>query len=240
MDIKTFLQDNPDWHPYADLVVRPPLPEELSGWWPDVSNEILSRSHEMVREGGGFVSRGAIYVRVRRESEKEETRGTANKWATMLALQAPPGLKTSTNFASGYKPWHEIMDQRYVATIKAKLQSKGVELTSRTEYMPELARFPGDPEAVLPPGRERDHIKKICESRGWACHDAVECEHRPPEQDPHTSGPPMAEDLVRQHARRMVHQDPSMRKLSRQELREAVIEKHGPSKTPIVKTILDD
>ncbi len=240
MDLKKFLADNPDWHPYADLVIRPPLQEELMSWWPDVSTEVLSRCHEMVREGGGVVSRGAIYVRVRRENEKEEARGTADKWATMLSLQAPPGLKTSTNFTSGYKPWHEIMDPRYVATIKAKLKSKGVELTSRTEYMPELARFPGDPEAVLPTGSERDHIKKICESRGWAVNGAVECEYRQPDQDPHTSGPVMAEDLVRQNARRMVHQDPSLKKLSRQELREAVIEKHGPSKTPIVKTILDD
>lgn len=240
MDIKTFFTDNPDWQPYADLVVRPPLPEELTAWWQDVSTEVLSRCMEIVREGGGEVSRGAIYVRVRRESEREEQQGTADKWATMLCLQAPPGIKTNVAFLSGRKPWHEIGDPRYVERIKNRLISQGVSVTANTEYMPELARFPGDPEAVLPHGRERDHIKKIVEQRGWACSGAVECDGREPDHDPHTTAAPMGADLVRRYGQRMVAQDPSLRKLSRNELREAVLDKHGPSKTPVVKTILDD
>lgn len=241
MDLEKFLRDNEDWRPYADLVALPPLPEELMRDFTDVSSEVLSRSQEYVREGGGFVTRGAIYMRVRRECQKESRRkkDAGDHWATMLCLNAPPGINTTDSFWKGRKPWYEVygdpnnkQNNTYLHQIKRELAKRGVNLKANDEYMPELARFPGDPEAVVPFSGARSYIKNLCEQRGWACEGAVNVEHRQPDQDPHENGVPMAEDLIRQKGRKMVQSDPSLKKLPRQELREAVLAKHGPSKGP--------
>lgn len=223
MDLQEFLSQNPAWQSHPDLILRPPSPAELSAWFPEASPELLQRSDELIRHCGLSLTRGALYSHIRLSQK------SSDRWAAMLALQSPPGLKDNATFMAGRKPWYEHADPRYVEKVKGILKAKGVELTSRHEYCPELARYTGDPEAVLPHGQERDHIKKICEKRGWACHGAVECEHRQPDTDPHQSGPRMAEDLIRQKAQLLTDRDPSLKKLSRQDLRAKVLDKFGPS-----------
>lgn len=229
MDLASWFKNNPDWRPYADLVALPPKPEELMQWFPDVSSEVLARCCELVNECGMAVSRGTIYTRVRREKEDGDHTANSDRWATMLCLQSPPRLKTNVTFLSGRKPWHELADPRYVEKVRKRLAEKGISLTPNMEYMPELARYTGDPEAVLPHGQERDHIKNICERRGWACEGAVECKHREPDRDPIESAPKMAEDLIRNKARLLVQDDPSLKRKSTQEIRAAVLQKFGPT-----------
>src|SRR5687768_8456931 len=69
MDLERFFRDNGDWCAYADLVAFHPLAEEIMTEYHGCSPEVLARCMEMVSEGGGYVSRGAIYVRVRREDK---------------------------------------------------------------------------------------------------------------------------------------------------------------------------
>lgn len=163
MDLQEFLSQNPAWQSHPDLILRPPSPAEISAWFPEVSPELLQRSDELIRHCGLSLTRGALYSHIRHSQQ------SSDRWAAMLALQSPPGLKDNATFMAGRKPWYEHADPRYVEKVKGILKAKGVELTSRHEYCPELARYTGDPEAVLPHGQERDHIKKICERRGWAC-----------------------------------------------------------------------
>lgn len=173
MNLDLFFEDNPDWLPFADLVALPPSKEEIRKEFKrsGVSREVLDRCMEVVREGGGYVTRGAIYVRIRREDKGVRD---ADRWATMLCLQAPPGLQTTDTFWSGRKTWVEHFGEEYANNIKAQFAKKGINLTANQEYMPELVR-PGygphnpDPEAIVPFGGARSHIKKLCESRGWAC-----------------------------------------------------------------------
>lgn len=228
MDPDKFFKENEDWRPHADLVIVPPLPEELMKEFPgDVSVEVLSRCGEWVWDCGGHVTRGAIYARIRREEPS-----CGDKWATMLCLNAPPGLQTSDTFWAGRKPWHELCTPEYAASIKSKLAAKGCRIGANDEYMAELARFPGDPEAVIPFSGARSHIKSLCESRGWGCEGAVTVKHREPEKDLLSDEEcvPMAEDLIRQKAAKMVKENPDLKRIPRATLRAKVLEKYGPSK----------
>lgn len=235
MNLEAWIAENEDWRPYVDLVAFPPLPEELMKEFTDVSAEVLSRCGEMVMEGGGYVSRGAIYIRVRREDARE----AGDRWATMLCLQAPPGVRTTDTFWAGRRPWYEVygdpdskQNNTYVNRVKKELAKRGVNLKAGDEYMPELARFVGDPEAVVPFGNARGYIKSLCERRGWAAEGAVEVKHREPDKDPLADENciPMGEDLIRRKGKLLVQKDPSLKKLSRKELREKVLAKFGPSR----------
>ena len=228
MELANFLLENEDWRPYADLVALPPTPKELREEFPNISPDAEARCMEFVSENGGFISRGTIYARVRRE-------GNNDNWATMLALQAPPGIRTTDTFWGGRKHFSEVYGEEYAATIKQKLAAKGVNLKASDEYMPELARFPGDPEAVVPFDNARGYIKGLCQKRGWAVEGAVEVEHRPPEYDAASQehSIPIAEDLIRQKARMELKRDPDLKKLPKAELRAKILDKYGPSKTKV-------
>lgn len=238
MDTALFFEENPDWLPFADLVVLPPSRDEIKKEFrrSGVSREVLDRCMEAVKEGGGYVTRGAIYVRIRREDKRVRD---ADRWATMLSLQAPPGLQTTDTFWSGRKTWVEHFGDEYANNIKAQFAKKGINLTANQEYMPELVR-PGygphnpDPEAIVPFGGARSHIKKLCESRGWACEGAITAKHRQPESDPLADENclQMGDDLVRTKGRLMMQDQPDIFKgKNRSEVKEMIISKHGPSKT---------
>lgn len=238
MDLDKFFVENPDWLPFADMVVMPPTPEEITKEFKKgpVTKELLDRCMETVREGGGVVSRGALYVRIRRE---EKGIRDADMWATMLSLQAPPGVQTSDTFWAGRKSWVDHYGVEYANNIKAQFAKQGINITANQEYMPELVR-PGygphnpDPEAIVPFGGVRSHIKNLCEQRGWAVEGAVNVEHRQPESDPldDAACTPMGDDLIRTKGRLMMQDSPEVfRGKKRQEVKEMILAKHGPSKT---------
>lgn len=231
MDLDKFFAENEDWAPYADLVAIPPSPKELREEFPDISPDAEARCMEFTWENGGFVSRGAIYTRVRRET-KGSREGSADRWATMLALQAPPGCKTTDTFWGGRKHFSEVYGEEYASTIKRKLAAKGVNLKANDEYMPELARYQGDPEAVVPFDNARGYIQRLCQKRGWAIEGAVNVEHRPPEYDmaAQENCIPMADGLIKQKFAKMCKKNPDLRKLPVADRRAAVLEKYGPSK----------
>lgn len=227
--LERWLTENPDWRPYVDLVVYPPSPDELTQEFSGISLEVLTRCGELVSECGGHVSRGAIYVRVRRENPK-----SGDKWAAMLSLQAPPGIHTTDTFWSGRKSWVDVYGEEYANRTRKALAAKGINLKAGDEYMPELARHPNDPEAVIPFGNARGYIKRLCENRGWACDGAVTTKHREPEADPlaDENCVPMGMDLVRKKASAMVRSNPALRSKTKAELRQMVLEKHGRGKMP--------
>ncbi len=238
MDLTTFFKDNEDWLPYSDLVVMPPSKEEIAKEFKrgGVSKEVLDRCLEVVSEGGGMVTRGAIYVRIRREEKRVYD---ADRWATMLCLQSPPGLQTTDTFWAGRKTWVEHYGEEYANNIKSQFAKKGINITANQEYMPELVR-PGfgphnpDPEAIMPFDGARSRIKKLCEDRGWAAEGAVNVKHRQPEEDPlaDENCVPMGEDLIRAKGRIALQDNPDAFKgMKRAEVRDTILAKHGPSKT---------
>lgn len=232
MNLETFFRDNDDWRPHADLVAYPPTPAEMMKEYTDVNPEVLARCMEFVSEGGGVVTRGAIYLRIRHEDKK-----AGDKWAAMLALQAPPGVQTTDTFWAGRKSWVDVFGERYANTVKEGFARKGINIPSNAEYMPELVR-PGygpknpDPEAIVPFGGGRSYIKRICEQRGWSCHGAVNVEEREPDSDPLApeNCVALAPNIIRKKMKEMVKQNPSLKRVPRQALRERVLAKYGPSK----------
>ncbi len=58
-------------------------------------------------------------------------------------------------------------------------------------YYPQLARFPGDPEAFV---SSRSEIRRVLESRGWSSRGIVEVESKGPDRDPEPYRP--ADDII--------------------------------------------
>jgi hypothetical protein len=218
-----FFTDNPEWRPFADLVLYPPTAAEITAEFPDADPDVLAKCHR-----GGQIAVGTLYVRCRRQ-------GSDDRWAAMCALQTPPLGATNDTFWGGRKHFSEVYGEAYANHVKKLLKKQGVNLLPGQEYMPELARFRGDPEAVVPFGNGRSYMKTLCEKRGWAIEGAVNVEHRGPELDPlaDENCVPLAEEIIRSKARQEIAENPDLKRISKREMRERVLEKYGPSKTKI-------
>ena len=218
--MRDFVAANPEWADDIDLVPFPPGPDELAEEYPEVDSDLLEHCMEVVNPG---VTRGAFYMHMRRKGE-------SHSMADMLALQRPMGLDTDDVFFSGSKPLLEQFEsERALKRNIAGAKRHGFTPPMNSTYFPNLARFPNDPEAYVTRAQGRGYIRKLLDKRGWACEGGVKAEHREPEYDPLEAAPALAPGLVAEKARAMVEKDPALRKLKRQELRERVLDKHGPS-----------
>lgn len=218
MTLDQFFTDNPEWRPFADILAVPPTAEEIREEFPDADREVLEKCMS-----GTQVAVGSLYVRMRRE-------GSDDRWAAMLALRQFPGVETTDTFWAGRKHFSEVYGEEYANGVRTLLAKRGVNLKAGDEYCPELARFKGDPQAVLPFDGARDRIRKVAERLGTGCEGAVSVKARGPDVDPDSKTVPLAEDLIRANARRMIAKNPDLQRLSRRELRQAVLAKHGPTK----------
>lgn len=226
--VETFLHNHPNLRPFADLVVYPPTVDEATDEFPLLASDpqLLERGYEyIVFDGKCGVTRLAHYTICRRK-------GQSHSMAAMFALQSSPRVNTNDTFWAGRPKFWQVFGTGYADDVRAKLAKQGIKLGENAEYLPELARFRGDPEAVVPSHAVRDHIKKVCEQRGWTCEGSVTAKGRGPESDPLAieNCVPLAEDIIRSNANRMVRENPDLARKSKRELRELVLEKHGPSK----------
>ena len=213
-----FLEKNPEWHDYADLLVVPPSPGEISDEYPGTSSDVLDRADEIM--AGGY-TRGAFYVRLM-------SSGQSQSMAEMLALQKGPGLDTDDVFFSGSKPlYDQFGSQKHLDRFLKQAKARGFTPPVNSTYYPNLARFPGDPEAFVTRAQGRSYIKKLCESRGWECSGGVKAEYREPERDPYETAPALADDIVRESMAEEIKKNPEMSKQERRQLRSKVIKKHS-------------
>lgn len=165
--------------------------------------------------------------------------GCTPKFAEMLALRSPPGVKTDSTYLSNSQSITQVVNNGNYndrvlmrRTIEAA-QRRGFTPGKHDVYEPQLAKFPGDPAAFVPPDAPRHHIQKVCEARGLECSGAVNTKHRQPESDPmDVSG--LGEDLIQDHLAKVVKANPELtakgNKKGRKALREArsnIIAKHG-------------
>jgi hypothetical protein len=230
MTIDEFFQANPDFLPIADLVIEPPKKSEIREKWPDADDDLVERSGEPVLYSGLLISRGTLYWRSRMS-------GNSDRFAAMVSLEQPAGCETTDTFWAGRKRWDQVYHPSYVADVTRRLKAQGVDLGGDKEYMPELARYRGDPEAVVPFEGVRSHIKKLLGKRGWACEGGVKTKHRQPESDPLApeNCKPLREDIIKRSVCDMVKENPDLRpkamtRKGRRELVQEVIHKHGRTK----------
>lgn len=219
-----FLENHPEWHPFAHLVLAPPELDEVAEKFPEVRGSVLSQDPFDFTSFG--VTRLALYVKLREE-------GQGHRWAEMISLQRGPVLSTDDTFFQGVpRLYEQFGSQKNLDRHLKAAKAHGFTPSPNAIYMPGLARFQGDPEAWVTRAMGRSYIKKLCEKRGWACEGAVNVKARDPENDPldQKNCVPLANDIVNRIGKEMVRKDPSLQKKSKSELREMVIAKHGPRK----------
>ena len=222
--ITEFFNSHPEWRQYADLVVMPPEPSEAIEEFEELDGSELTAHDDTMTSYG--VTRLALYAKMRRDGQR-------HRFSEMIAMQQPPGCGiTDKVFFQGVPRLAEQMGDRQLKTLVANARRHGFEPPADAIYQSGLARFPGDPEAFVTRSMGRHYIKRLCESRGWACDGAVSVSAREPEQDllDDSQCLPMAPDLVRQNASRMARKNPELTRLTKKELRNKVLEQYGPSR----------
>lgn len=213
--IREYLARHPEWLAHVDLIISPPTSSDLEGFWPEAYGSEVDSD----RPTSYGVSRRTLYYKLRQE-------GQTHRFAAMIACQRGPGLVTDTAFFAGQpKLRDQFRDKRQLKKVLGVAKKHGYRPSPNDVYEPGLARFQGDPEAFVPPTGGRSYIRRLCEKRGWGCNGAVNVEASAPHVDPHATGVPLAEDLVRGHIRDEIRKDPSL-KGKQKELRDKVIEKH--------------
>lgn len=224
ISLEEFLKDNEDWRVVEDYLTIPPDPNEIRTEFPDADNEVCDRCDEGINISGVLTTRGTLYVKFRRS-------GVGDKFAAMLSCQrAARGMTDDVFFAGIPTLANQFGSQVKLNRLIKNCQAAGFTPGPYDVYQSGLARFENDPQAVVSRAQGRGYIKKLCEERGWACEGGVNVQHRQPERDPLETSLPMAEDVIRSNARRMIQENPDLKTKSRQEIRQMVLEKHGPTK----------
>mgnify|MGYP001610868419 CR=1 FL=1 len=221
--MKDFLSRHPEWRKYSDLIAVPPTADEVTDEFPDAAGcSLLNDDLTLASDGS---TRLAFYMRLRYE-------GKDHRMADMLASQRPPGCVTDDTFFGGIPRLAEqIGDDKQLQKYVNAARKHGYNPSPNDMYQPGLARFPGDPEAFINRSRGRSYIKKLCERRGWGCAGAVNVEARQPDHDPHDPKhcEPLANDIINNFAKDMVKTNPDLKRKSRAEIRQMVLERHGPT-----------
>ena len=156
--------------------------------------------------------------------------GQSHNLAEMVCLQKGPGLDTDDIFFSGQGTLdQQFGSEKHINRHVATAKKHGYKPSPNDVYYPGLARFQGDPEAFVSRSQGRSYIKKLCEKRGWACEGGVKVEHRQPLSDPLDKSIPLGEDIIRDRAAVMMAENPELKTMDRQKLRQKIIEKQGPS-----------
>ena len=224
MTLEEFLESNEDWRIVADYLAIPPTADELSEEFGELDREVAERCEEGINVGGVLTTRGTLYAKARRNN-------AGDTFASMVSLQKAAKGMTDDVFFSGVPTLAEQFgSQVRLKRLVANCQKAGFTPGPYDVYQSGLARFPNDPQAVVSRSQGRGYIKRLCEQRGWACEGGVNVNHRQPERDPLEAAPSMAPDIIRSNASRMIQQNPELRHRPKEEIRQMVLDKHGPTK----------
>lgn len=156
--------------------------------------------------------------------------GNSHRMAEMLAFQQAPRCNTDREFFEGVGTLAKQFegDEKVLDQITRNSMKHGHKPNANDMYVSALAKFPGDPKAFVPASGGRGHVQEVCEQRGWACSGSVNVKSREAESAPKKVA--LGEDIVRSKIRQMVRNNPDNARKSYRELRESVIDKHGPKK----------
>ena len=224
--VESFLRDNPEWSDECDLLVAPPTADEVLEKYPEAAFEL-----DLLRLECCFLPQGpvestvrvtplALYVRMRNE-------GQTHSMAAMCATQKAPKAMSDRELFSGIGRLDQQYEPRYIEEIVYNARVNGYNPNPNDMYMQNLARFPGDPEAFVPPTGGRGHIKKVCEDRGLPCEGAVNVKGRDPKPPEPTR---LAADLAEGIVKKRIQRNPDLAKVLRKDLTQQVIEDHGAKK----------
>jgi len=152
--------------------------------------------------------------------------GCTTRMAEMFAMrQAPRGMTDST-FMNGMKRLGDTHNPMDLKDLVKAAKRHGYTPNPNDAYMPGLARFRGDPEAFVSHKDGVGYIRKLAEKRGTGCEGVVNVKSREPIEPPRPKHR-LAPDIVERGVQAMRKENPELKRVPTQELREQIIETHG-------------
>jgi len=159
--------------------------------------------------------------------------GTSPKMAEALAGWHGRGFNlgmTDTKYFASFKSLGDELHDEHLTSVVSSARNHGYEPSRNDVYMPELARFEGDPEAFVSPTHGRQRIKDVCESRG-AINDGGLHFHWPkPTHDPLApeNREPLGDDIIRAGIREIIEENPDAAKEPLETVKAEVIKRRSP------------
>mgnify|MGYP006908267043 CR=1 FL=1 len=160
--------------------------------------------------------------------------GQSESMAEILATRRPPRVETDREFFLDHgmlaKQFQTHMkdnqkEMEYYLRVAKKM---GHNPGANDVYVSSIARFPGDPEAFVPPTGGRGHVKKVLEERGWASSGIVNTKYREPEEDPREKAVPLSDRIVHGEMRKRIRENPDEARKDYDELKSEIVADHGP------------
>ena len=171
--------------------------------------------------------------------EQALSNGCTPRMAEMLAVRRVRIGITDTKYLAGFKMLGDELGPEHLRQVVGEARKRGYQPQASDVYLPNMARFPGDPQAFVSPSEGRSKIERVAAMRGMVKDGrGLSFKHRSPEQDPMDSAPPIAEDLVQREVRELVRENPEAAREPISKLRQRVIEKRGPSRGRKSRTVL--
>jgi hypothetical protein len=156
------------------------------------------------------------------------SQGVAPRLAEMLAAQTPPGAISSRGYEAGREGFKDF--DRLPKPVVEKYRKTYKRLTGRSMptngfYDAGLAQFAGDPAAFV---KTADDARAVARARKQKLvgAKAIECDYRVATPAKKRG---LAPDIVNRLINEKVQANPALALKPKQELREMVIEQHGPS-----------
>ena len=165
-------------------------------------------------------------------SDQARANGCGHRLAEMLAVRRVHIGTTDSKYLAGFGRLGDELGPEHLRQVVTQAERHGYTPQASDVYLPNMARFAGDPEAFVSPAEGRGKIERVAAKRGMVKEGrtGLAFRHGPPEQDPYETAPPLAEDIIRDRIRDVVAHNPDAARLPVKKLRQHVIDKHGPSK----------
>jgi len=169
-----------------------------------------------------IVSRGPTAERIYSEAIRK---GNKPGFAEMLAMRKAPSAETESTFLSNFGKLEDQFDgdAKYTEAVVSAARKQGYNPSPNDVYQPAIANQMGDPRAFI---KSRGEAIAVAEERGaeLEINGRTVAKHRQPEIDPYETAPQLSDDLAAPEVKKLMA---SNKKLSADEAREAVNEKHG-------------
>lgn len=177
---------------------------------------LLNRfGHDLTDELLETAERVEIYLVAR-------SRGSTHRGAEMYALRKPPGERTSDQWWAHNRHFSQIMGEQYAEEVRTLLARRGVQMGPWDDYDPGMAKFKGDPDAVIS-GHAGPRERIMRAQRLLADH------YRRQDEAPPVR---MAESLIKRKMRAIEKEHPEVKRAPAREraaIREKIIETHSMS-----------
>jgi hypothetical protein len=146
--------------------------------------------------------------------------GCSQRLAELFASRKCPALRTGKQWAAGNTPFWKQYDERGTAKVAANCERNGCKLGRNDDYIPWLAKFPGDPDAVISGhGSPRERIKRA--------HQLL-IEHQ--NRQAHRPATPLREDYIQEKFEDLCQEHPELRRVppkEKRKIRNQIIRKHA-------------